>query len=39
MILKSTKDTKDGLVWRCRKIHLTDDSGQKKVTKDVKITV
>ena len=39
MILKSTKDTKDGLVWRCRKIHKADDSGQKKVTKDVKITV
>ena len=39
MTLKSTKDTKDGLVWRCRKIHKTDHSGEKIVTKDVKITV
>ena len=39
MTLKSTKDTKDGLVWQCRKIHKIDDSGEKKVTKDVKITV
>ena len=39
MTLKSTKDTKDGLVWRCRKIHKINDSGEKKVTKDVKITV
>ena len=39
MTLKSTKDTKDRLVWQCRKIHKTDHSGEKKVTKDVKITV
>ena len=39
MQLKKVNDCKDGLTWRCRKVHcITTDKGQYKV-KDVKVSI
>ena len=39
MQLKKVNDHKDGLTWRCRKVHcITTEKGQYKV-KDVKVSI
>ena len=39
MELKETNDNKDKYMWRCRRVHKVEKSGQKYVTKDVKLTI
>ena len=39
MALKYTNDTRDGIIWRCRKKHQSWREGKKYTTKDVKLTV
>ena len=39
MICKFTKDSKDKLMWRCRKIHKFTKNNVEYTTKDVKLTI
>lgn len=39
MLLKKTGDRKDGVTWRCRRIHKYESNGKKYVCKDVKISI
>ena len=39
MLLKTTNDSKDSLMWRCRRLHKGSDSNRTYVTKDVKLTI
>ena len=39
MCLKKTNDSKDGLMWRCRRLHKGSDGTRVFVTKDVKLTI
>ena len=39
MLCKKTTDSKDGYIWRCRKIHTIVKGNQKYTIKDVKLTV
>ena len=39
MILKSVKDRRDGIVWRCRKSHTVLRDNKKYVVKDVKVSI
>ena len=39
MVLKDVNDRKDGLVWRCRKVHKVELHGHTYVKKDVKVTI
>lgn len=39
MVLKKIKDRKDGVTWRCRKVHEIIDEEKKYKVKDVKISI
>ena len=39
MALKATNDSKDGLIWRCRKTHKVHHEGSTFITKDVKLSI
>ena len=39
MLWKKTTDSKDGYIWRCRKVHTIVKGNQKYTIKDVKLTV
>ena len=39
MCLKKTKDGKDVMMWRCRRLHKVTKGNQTFVTKDVKLTI
>ena len=39
MILKNVTDRKDGLTWRCRKLHKITKNDRKYTVKDVKVSI
>ena len=39
MVLKKTNDRKDGVTWRCRKVHHVCKDNKKYTVKDVKLSI
>ena len=39
MTMKPVNDRKDGLLWRCRKVHKVHDGQKTYTTKDVKVSI